>query len=145
MRGDPDKLNAEYAEQARLARDKHREPDGWEADAREEAKRDAMAEAESARMDAAVAEDDAERNARADSLKVDLLRIARMEFGISDEEARAFKAGLDIGRKDERNRILTALTAAEQETAALWLASSPVTVAVAAYTARVRRIVEGRT
>ena len=124
MRGRPEDLNAEYAEQARAAASKF------------------QAERESYRAEA---EADAAAEVRAADLKADLLRIARMEFGISDEEARAYKAGLDIGRKDERNRLLTALTRLEQETAALWQEGTPVTKAVAAYTAAVRRVVEGRT
>ena len=124
MRGDPEHLNAEYAAQAAASRDKF------------------ASERESYRAEA---EADAAAEERAADLKADLLRIARMEFGISDEEARAYKAGLDIGRKDERNRLLTALTRLEQETAALWQEGTPVTKAVAAYTAAVRRVVEGRT
>lgn len=120
-----------------------RDPEKIDAavDAREFAARDRYAaERESYRAEA---EADAAAEVRAADLKADLLRIARMEFGISDEEARAYKAGLDIGRKDERNRLLTALTRLEQETAALWQEGTPVTKAVAAYTAAVRRVVEG--
>ena len=129
MRGDPEHLNAEYAAQAAASRDKFAaERESYRA----EAEADAAAEA--------VMQEAAQRR---DDLKADLLRIARMEFGISDEETRAYKAGLDIGRRDERNRLLTALTRLEQQTAALWQEGTPVTKAVAAYTAAVRKIVEG--
>ena len=112
MRGDPERLNAEYAEQARAARDRFAsERESYRA----EAEADAAAE------------------------------LTRLEFWVSEAERIAYKTGLAVGRKDERNRIATALSAAEQETAALWQEGTPVTKAVAAYTAAVRRVVEGRT
>lgn len=129
MRGNPEKIDAAVDAREFAARDRYAaERESYRA----EAEADAAAEA--------VMQEAAQRR---DDLKADLLRIARMEFGISDEETRAYKAGLDIGRKDERNRILAGLDALLRETAALWFEGTAPTKAVAAYTAAVRRVVEG--
>lgn len=59
------------------------------------------------------------------------------------DEVRGFTAGLVIGGQEERKRILDGLAHLEKETATLWQDGSAVTRAVAAYTAEVRKCVEG--
>lgn len=111
MRGDPDYIDASCRERDRVARDKFREPDGWERDAREE-----------------------------ERATISLHELAIRQTGtpwISSKQAYLH------GIVSERLRILSALSNIEQQTAALWQEGTPVTKAVAAYTAAVRKIVEG--
>lgn len=73
-------------------------------------------------------------------------RVARDKFASSRESYRVESesdAAHREGKRYERLRILDGLAYLEQETVALWQEGTPVTKAVAAYTAAVRKIVEG--
>lgn len=83
--------------------------------------------------------------ARAAASKFEAERESYRAESKADERESVFNEGCLNGALTERNRLLTALTRLEQETAALWQEGTPVTKAVAAYTAAVRRVVEGRT
>ena len=116
----PEHLNAEYAAQAAASRDKFAsERESYRAEA--EADADAAAEAPTPTCP------------------------QRLRFGASDVEVEAFRAGVHIGRKDERNRIATALDALERKAASLFFEGTPSQRAVAQYVAEVRRVVEGGT
>lgn len=120
MRGNPEKIDAAV-------------------DAREFAARDRYAsERESYRAEA---EADADAAAEAPTPTCP----QRLRFGASDVEVEAFRAGVHIGRKDERNRIATALDALERKAASLFFEGTPSQRAVAQYVAEVRRVVEGGT
>lgn len=124
MRGDPDQITRAASEQSRAARDKHREPDGWEADARAD-------NAEESRI----------RDLR-DGL-AEGRPVEAIHFDAPEPEVAAFRAGLAIGRRDERNRIKAALDAIQREAAPLMIEGSSFARAMAKVIGETRRCVEG--
>ena len=69
--------------------------------------------------------------------------VSAIHFTAPEAEVSAFRAGLDIGRRDERNRIKAALDAIQREAAPLMIEGSAVTRAMAKVLGEMRRAVEG--
>lgn len=113
MRGDPDYIDASCRERDRVARGKF------------------ASERESYRAEAEQAADDKNE-----------IELSEGD-DLTENERLAFQAGLKIGKRQERRRIIAGLDALLRETAALWFEGTAPTKAVAAYTAAVRKIVEG--
>lgn len=121
----PEAVNRATAERDRAARERHREPDGWEADARAD-------NAEEARIRDL-------RGGLAEGRPVEAIH-----FDAPEPEVAAFRAGLAIGRRDERNRIKSALDAIRREAAPLMIEGSSFARAMAKVIGEMRRAVDGQ-